>query len=40
MSLQVELAQARAVGLEDHLEEVKKEKEERRRLRQAGKHEA
>ena len=38
--MQVELAQARAAGLEDHLEGVKKEKEERRRLREAGKPEA
>ena len=36
--LQVELAQAKAAGLEDALETVKREKEERRRRREQGKN--
>ena len=35
---QVELAQAKAAGLEDALETVKREKEERRRRREQGKN--
>ena len=35
-NVQVEMAQAKVAGLEEHLETVKREKEERRRRREQG----